>query len=224
MSAPDEAERGPVTVPLHVPLPDVVEGPGGPLHRWRPGDEVVLSELVAASVAHLKSVMAFAWEEPIDLAARRALLASWDEEWRRGTLGPYKVPDDGGAPCGVISLNRGGAPQELSIGYWIAPTEEGRGRVTQAASLLTAEALAHDEVDTVVIAHDAANKRSAAVPRRLGFARRGAVTRGAWAGGGPFVSVRWEADRSWHPPARHASASAPDPSRSHERTVPPRTQ
>jgi RimJ/RimL family protein N-acetyltransferase len=211
-------------VPLRVALPDVVRGAGAPLERWRPGDEGALSALVAASVAHLKPFMAFAWAEPIDLAARRALLVSWDDEWRRGTLAHYRLTDDEGAPCGVISLTRSTAPQDLSIGYWLAPWEVGRGRVTPAAALLTAVALTHAEVDVVVITHDAANERSAAVPRRLGFARRRAETHDAWAGGGPFVTVRWEAGRSWRAPGPTVRYSAAKTPTGQDTPVPPSPQ
>jgi RimJ/RimL family protein N-acetyltransferase len=196
------AEPAPVDVPLRVGLPDVVTGPEGTLERWRPGDKAVLHDLVARSVEHLREYMTFARDEPVTLAARREFLDAWDASWRANTIGPYQLRDDEGAACGVISLNRGPVPQEISIGYWIAPWEEGRGRVTRAASLLTAEALAHDEVDTVVITHDAANTRSAAVPSRLGFRRKRAESRDPSHGGHSFVTVRWEADRTWRPPAR----------------------
>lgn len=217
-------EPGPV--PLRTALPDVVVAGGFRLERWRPGDEAVLSALVAESIEHLKRFMAFAWDEPISLEARRDLLEGWDAEWRRHTMGVYKLPDDGGAPCGVISLNRSSAPQELSVGYWLVPRELGRGRVTRAAARLTTEALKHDEVETVVITHDAANERSAGIPRRLGFARRGAETRAAWAGGGPFVTVRWEAGRSWRPPAGLGEAPYSDARTptGHETPVPPSPQ
>lgn len=221
MSAP-RTSGVPLVVAPRDAFPDVVEGPGGPLDRWRPGDEVVLSRLVAQSVEHLKVFMAFAWDEPITLEARRALLESWDGSWRRGATAHYKVPDGAGAPCGLISLLHDMVPQEVAVGYWIVPSEEGRGRVTRAAALLVAEAFGRDEVDTVVITHDAANERSAAIPRRLGFARRRAETHGPWAGGGAFVTVRWEASRPWRPlELGYSAAKTPT---GHETPVPPMPQ
>ena len=205
----DHLERLRRAVALHRPLPDVLDDGVTRLERWRPGDEEVLSALVEASLEHLRGFMAFARDEPVALEVRRRMLDAWDAEWRRGAMATYKVPDERGAPCGSIGLHRMAVPQELHVGYWVAPWEEGRGRITRAATLLCVEALSHDEVDTVVITHDARNERSAAVPRRLGFARRRAETRDPEAGGSSGVTVRWEAHRGWSP--RRSSSTRVDP-------------
>ena len=57
----------------------------------------------------------------------------------------------------------------VEIGYWIRTRFEGRGFVTEAAALLAAFAFDTLQAQRVRIRCDAANARSAAVPRRLGF-------------------------------------------------------
>jgi RimJ/RimL family protein N-acetyltransferase len=57
----------------------------------------------------------------------------------------------------------------LEIGYWVHVGCTGRGVATVAAAALTRAALALDGVARVEIRCDAANLRSAAIPRRIGF-------------------------------------------------------
>ncbi len=59
----------------------------------------------------------------------------------------------------------------FEIGYWIRQSVEGRGYVTEAVRLQTDFAFAQLGANRVFIRCDARNTRSAAVPRRLGFAQ-----------------------------------------------------
>ena len=57
----------------------------------------------------------------------------------------------------------------MEIGYWLRPEAQGSGYATDAARLMTAFAFRHARAERVEIRCDAANQRSAAVPRRLGY-------------------------------------------------------
>jgi RimJ/RimL family protein N-acetyltransferase len=187
------------------PFPERIETATCVLQRWQPGDEVVLTELVALSREHLAPFMDFAREEPGPPEVHRALLEAWDADWRAGRGASYQVLDGDGEPCGVVSIHADQVPNVLHVGYWLAPWALGGGRVTSAVAALAAIGLAHPGVDTVVIRHDADNDRSRAVPRRLGFRRRRAETRDPRLPGDSGVTVQWEADRSWQLPAGYSA-------------------
>ncbi|MHA6782362.1 GNAT family N-acetyltransferase [Pseudonocardia saturnea] len=70
---------------------------------------------------------------------------------------------------GACSMTARIGPGGREIGYWLHPAHTGHGFVTAAVGALTAEAF-RIGADRVEIVHDAANTRSGAVPRRLGFA------------------------------------------------------
>ena len=57
----------------------------------------------------------------------------------------------------------------IEIGYWLRPDAVGRGVMTAVARSLTATAFTLDGITRVAIRCDAANERSAAIPKRLGF-------------------------------------------------------
>jgi RimJ/RimL family protein N-acetyltransferase len=66
----------------------------------------------------------------------------------------------------------------MEIGYWLRPDAEGKGYVSEMVKLITAFAFTHLMAERVEIRCDAVNKRSAAVPRRLGF-KQEALLRGS---------------------------------------------
>lgn len=168
--------------------PDVL--PAGPvgLVRWRDGDVDAVYEAVTGSLAHLLPWMA--WAHGYDRAAAAAFLATCAQAWSVGTAynyairipgatnpgGPVAAGSTTGAVAGGCSLMRNADRPELAaIGYWLRPEHLGRGFATAAASALAAAAFELPGVDVVEIRHDAANHRSAAIPRRLGFTEVGRV-------------------------------------------------
>lgn len=192
-------------------LPERLEHAGLVLVRWRPGDEVELSELVALSRDHLIAWMDFAREEPGPPELHAPVLLAWDQEWREGAGVSYRILDDDAAACGVVTGFVERAERTFHVGYWLAPWATGRGRVSRAVAAVTSVALARDDVDAVVIRHDAHNERSEAVPRRLGFHRCRAETRDARLPGDSGVTVHWEARRGeWRPPSPDDASSPYD--------------
>ncbi|MFE0022728.1 GNAT family N-acetyltransferase [Amycolatopsis sp. NPDC059021] len=87
--------------------------------------------------------------------------------WERGEAYEYAVMLAGTlvGGCGLMARERG-----MEIGYWLGEPYTGRGTMTRAAALLTAEAL-RIGAPYVEIKHDERNTRSAGVPARLGYRR-----------------------------------------------------
>ena len=72
----------------------------------------------------------------------------------------------------------------FEIGYWIRTRSEGAGSITEATALLAAFAFDSLHAQRVRIRCDAANKRSAAVPQRLGFTHEATLRNEARRGDG----------------------------------------
>jgi RimJ/RimL family protein N-acetyltransferase len=68
-----------------------------------------------------------------------------------------------------VGLHDRVAPGGIEIGYWLHVAATGRGLMTRVVAHLTDLALAMDDIRWVEIRCDAANRASAAIPRRLGF-------------------------------------------------------
>ena len=164
------------------------------LRRWTMADADTLSAAVLDSVHHLRPWMPWAAEEPIDLAARHALLAAWDEAWEAGTEHAYGMWTDG-TVVGSCGLHARTKPNGLEIGYWVHAGHLRRGYATAAAAGLASAALEHARVDFVEIRHDKANVPSGRVPAALGFTRIGEEARPREAPAETGVSVLWRMRR-----------------------------
>ncbi len=158
--------------PPHRPAAD--ELPGGPvtLCRWRSGDADELYRVAAESLTHLAPWMAWAARGYSDADARHHI-AQVQREWNDGVAHNYAIRGPDGSLIGGCSMmSRIGAGHQgrggMEIGYWLHPGHTGRGYATAAAAALVAEVF-RIGADRVEIVHDAANLRSGAVPRRLGF-------------------------------------------------------
>jgi ribosomal-protein-serine acetyltransferase len=152
------------------PAPELSDGEVF-LRRWRDEDAPALYRAVNDTLDHLAPFMPWAVDGYSE-ADSVEFLATTQRRWRDGEVFDYaNVSADGeimGA-CGLMSrVGNGG----LEIGYWIGKRYTGRGLVTRAAALLTAEAF-RIGAGRVEIRHDEANERSALIPRRLGFTRVG---------------------------------------------------
>lgn len=84
-----------------------------------------------------------------------------------------------GAIAGVIGYHAvDWENRKASIGYWLAEDRQGRGTMTEATRALVEHALSAWRLDRVEIRAAAENRRSGAIPERLGF-RREATLHGA---------------------------------------------
>ena len=140
------------------------------LRRERVDDAEFVAAAVAESLSHLAPWMSWATPD----AARsgfqgerlEAMAAAWDE----GRAFTYLIdPPDESSVLGGIGLHRTVGQHCLEVGYWLHPLHVGRGHATAAVGAITQAALALPEIARVEIHCDAANTRSQAIPRRLGF-------------------------------------------------------
>jgi RimJ/RimL family protein N-acetyltransferase len=147
-------------------LPDLVEGQGILLRRWRVHDAEVLSQAVTESANHLRPWMAWMAHEPLDIEQRRAMIRRSEVTWAHGgdvMLGVFKD----GLVAGGFGLHRRVGPGGVEIGYWIHARFIRQGLATTASGLLTGALFFVPSVDRVEIHHDRANAASARVPRKL---------------------------------------------------------
>ena len=70
--------------------------------------------------------------------------------------------------------------KRAELGYWIAEEYEGQGLITKACRSLTENAFKKWKLHKVEIHCAVANKRSRAVPTRLGFKKEGVVRQREW--------------------------------------------
>ena len=134
-------------------------------------DAECVAEAVAESIEHLRPWMQWATEESTDPSFQRARLRRLAEMQQRGEEWDFGLFANGeGALLGTFGLMTRRGPGSLEIGYWLHGAHTDRGYATRAVAALTDVALGIGGVDRVLIYCDEANERSAAVPRRLGFA------------------------------------------------------
>jgi RimJ/RimL family protein N-acetyltransferase len=110
-------------------------------------------------------------------------------EWRYGIF----VGDTVAGSCG---LHRRVGPRGLEIGYWLVPRFTGRGIATLAAGMLTDAAFTLPVVEFVEIHHDRANKRSGAVPARLGYRLLAEIPLPPKAPGEIGIECQWRVTRA----------------------------
>lgn len=75
--------------------------------------------------------------------------------------------------------------QHCSIGYWLDATRQGNGIITRSASALLDYLFDELRLHRITIQCGAGNRRSCAVPERLGFTREGILREAQW------VNDRW---------------------------------
>ena len=203
-------------------LPESVTTDRMVLRLWQPGDGPVLVHVVGQSLDHLRPWMPWVAAEPVSVAEREQWIEGCRADWSSGGDATYGVflRDDGRA-IGGTGLHRRGAVDELEIGYWLHPAHTGHGLATELTAALTTVAFVEAGVARVVVQHDRANRRSAGVPRRLGFTETGERSRPVVAPGECGIVVTWTVDQhEWDTVAGrrrgtmgtwHSSPSSTDP-------------
>jgi ribosomal-protein-serine acetyltransferase len=149
------------------PLP-IDLGEGAILRRYTMDDLDALWELVEREQERLAVWMP--WAVGVTREAERVWLerALADEANLEG--GGLFIDD---AFAGGVGLTVGPFWTSAEIGYWISSELEGRGYVTRACRALIDLAFGELGVHRVVIRAGTENKRSRAIPERLGFTQEG---------------------------------------------------
>ena len=189
------------------PLPERYESPRLLIRRWTVEDLDPLAAAVDRNVDHLRPWMPWIADEPLPRAGRAALLGRWQREWEAGGDVVLGILLDG-VVVGGTGFHRRRGPHGLEIGYWLDKDHLGRGIATEATSVLTTAALSLDGITFVQIHHDKANRRSAAVPRRLGYRYLGESPEPPKAPAEVGIDCTWQVTReNW--PGRGDGADRP---------------
>ncbi|KAK2592342.1 hypothetical protein QQS21_009961 [Conoideocrella luteorostrata] len=176
------------------PPEDLVEG-DVVLHRWRSSDANGLHAAASRSIAELSQWMPWAVEGYSHLKAEQFIDFA-RKSWESGEEYHFAIVLDGQA-SGSFGLMKPltKKPNTLELGYWLATDATGRGLAGRAASLLTRTAF-EIGAEHVQIRHQELNKRSAAIPQRLGFTNMGMHTLDEKGDGEGTECVVWQMDRT----------------------------
>ncbi len=166
-----------VSVPGSLSLPSSPSRPperidAGPvvLSRNTVDDAEIVADAIRESLDHLRPWMPWATPDSATVEHQAARLAGVAAAWEEGTEFVYVARFDGDPSLvGMIGMHRRLGPGGIEIGYWAHARHAGRGYMSAAAKAVTDAAAALPDISRVEIHTDAANVRSAAIPRKLGF-------------------------------------------------------
>lgn len=140
------------------------------IRGWAPADAAALKPAIDGSLAELQRWMAWARNEPSELAVLEERLARFQAEFAAGTNWACGIfLRSSGEVLGGVSLLPRIGPGALELGYWLRNGCTGRGYATEAAAALTWVGLAMPDIERIEIRCDPENRPSAAVPARLGY-------------------------------------------------------
>ena len=140
------------------------------LRRATARDAAMIARTLVENIEHLTGWMAWAPTAALTEEGQLARLHETDATWAAGTdYGYLLLSADEEHQLGMVGLHRRIGPDAIEMGYWLAKAHEGRGYMTEAVALLTDAALALSDVQRVEIRCDEANRRSSAVPARVGY-------------------------------------------------------
>jgi RimJ/RimL family protein N-acetyltransferase len=195
------------TYRTQIPLFDELRGKRVLVRPYREDDAQALFEAVNESRERLRPWMPWAdthqtVEESRDwiihqmanwLLREDTTLGMWDIQTQRYLGGTGLHPRDWDT-------------RYFEIGYWIRPSAEGHGYVTEAARLLTDYAFESLKANRVEIRCDERNVRSAAIPQRLGFTLEGRLRNFPNAGGIRNVLIFSLIPEDWQKEGRQGTA------------------
>ena len=186
----DSPEPRPKALPLGVYPPERIDVDEFLLRRYTRDDAQTLHEAIKASFAEIHPWMPWC-VEPVRIEEQRDFIERGFLAWATARAFDYGIFDATGSQIGAISLMDRVGPGGLEIGYWLRTDMTGGGIITRAVRRLTELGLALPEISRIEIHCDAANERSAAVPKRLGFRLDSVVDQEAKAPGETGRSMVW---------------------------------
>ncbi|MBR7828165.1 GNAT family N-acetyltransferase [Actinospica sp. MGRD01-02] len=138
------------------------------LRRPSMADLEAFHNAAVASFAQLNPWMSWC-TKPLRIEDRRGFIERAADKWAAQTAFHWFISDADTRYLGTVSLMDSIGPGALEIGYWLRTEATGRGIMTRCVTRVTALALALPGIERVEIRCDAANVRSAAIPRKLGY-------------------------------------------------------
>ncbi len=140
------------------------------LRCWDPADAPLLKEAIDASLEHLRPWMDWAEAEPTTLKQKAALLRTFADQFARGEDAIYGILDAAEERVvGGTGFHPRLAGEAREIGYWIRADAIGQGLASESTAALTRVGFEVEGLRRLEIHCDAANVRSAAIPRKLGY-------------------------------------------------------
>jgi RimJ/RimL family protein N-acetyltransferase len=150
--------------PERIALPDLV------LRRGTVDDATMIAASVTANLDWLAEWMPWAHSAAATVEAQRARMLDVVRQWDEAQAFEYlAISPDTGAHLGNFGMERRAGPGAIDLGYWLTASAAGHGYATAATRALTEAGLALPGIDRVEIHCDEANRRSAAIPERLGY-------------------------------------------------------
>jgi len=137
-------------------------------------------DLVTANHQRLARWEPWAVAPPL-LDETRSFVEASAQNWLAGSELPVVIAVRDNGPwrlVGSVSLRINRYSRSGEIGYWIDGHYEGRGLVSQAVAAVLDQAFGPLGLDRVSLHTDAANERSRALARRLGFVEEGTLRQG----------------------------------------------
>lgn len=142
----------------------------------KPGDGKVVYDAIQASIQELKPWMVFAQKEQTEEEIEESIRKSHIQFLQREDLRLLVFSNETGefiASAGLHRINWG-IPQ-FEIGYWIDSRFSGKGYMVEAAKGITDYAFTELKANRVEIRCDSLNKKSRAIPEKLGFKLEGTL-------------------------------------------------
>jgi ribosomal-protein-serine acetyltransferase len=162
--------------PILIDLPEQLTGARLLVRPYAAGDGPAVFEAVEESREHLLPWLPWGPNHKC-VEDTEAMARTWRARWDQRddlTVGLWRLSDRrylGGSGLHRIDWH----VRSFEIGYWIRKSEQGKGYVTEAASLLVNLAFETLEANRVFIRCAIGNDRSAAIPERLGFHLEGVL-------------------------------------------------
>jgi ribosomal-protein-serine acetyltransferase len=154
-------------------------GPATVLKPVEPGDIGPVFALVDANRDYLRKWLP--WLDDCRSADDTLTYVSAAIERRRAGIGADFLIEHERQLCGVISfytIDR--HYRSAMLGYWLAESFQGRGIMTLCVRRLVRHAFEDLNLNRLTIAVAVGNKRSRAIPQRLGFQPEGTLREAAW--------------------------------------------
>lgn len=161
--------------PLLLDVPSEILGKRIKLRRYAPADAREMHAAIEESRAELTPIFDWLTHHHWTLEERQASLVRSQSAWMLRTDMSYAIRDlVTDLYLGDIGLfNIDWTIRRFEIGYWLRTSAVGNGYATESASLLCDLAFTLFQARRVSIQCDPNNRRSAAIPRRLGFELEG---------------------------------------------------
>ncbi len=144
---------------------------------WEPEDAADAKRVIDANIEHLLPWMPWVANEPEPLREKTERMREFKAMFERNEDFIYGIFDSNGSLLGGTGLHPRTGPEAREVGYWVAREHEGKGVISESTAALTRVGFELLGLDRVEIHCDPRNTRSAAVPRRLGFAHEATLRR-----------------------------------------------